>query len=466
TGSTNVCTVGGVTYSGCQEANVVRDADYAYTLYSQSAYWNDSYKTGRATVNLGLRFDHQYDLPTAASIPANRILPALLPAMTFAGVDSGARYNNLSPRFGLTYDLRGSGKTVLKANVARYYGLGMDTASRLEPTTTTTLRYGWRDLNGDTIVQANELDLSHFLTTPSSNYNQSDPSALLTPNTVDRGLRNNVTDEYAVGIEQELMSSIGLSVFYYHRRYFDFSRLYRTQDLWSEYFVVPYTAACGNAATCGPQVFTGTYYDRMSALHPQQILRNDGRYNTYDGFELSARRRFSRHYMVSGSIVFNRELEYLPQPDRDYIDPTNIAFLNGYEGATRNLPWVGKLNGMYQFPWQITAAANFIAQAGTPFNAYIQSPNRTRASLGTVNIQLQPNNSIRYDNYYQVDLHVDKAVRLAGSARKITLNADLFNALNNNVVLARVERQNTSTANNISTLLAPRVARFGVKISF
>ena len=118
-----------------------------------------------------------------------------------------------------------------------------------------------------------------------------------------------------------------------------------------------------------------------------------------------------------------------------------------------------------QFPWQITAAANFIAQNGTPFNPYIQSPNRTRASLGTVNVQLQPNNSIRYDNYYQVDLHVDKAVRL-GAARKITLNADLFNALNNNVVLAQVERQNTSTANTISTMLAPRVARFGVKVSF
>jgi len=120
---------------------------------------------------------------------------------------------------------------------------------------------------------------------------------------------------------------------------------------------------------------------------------------------------------------------------------------------------------MYQFPWLITTAANFIGQAGAPFNPYIQSPNRTRASLGTTNVLLQPNNSVRYDNYYQLDLHVDKALRLGGG-RKITLNADLFNAFSNNVVLVRVERQNTSTANNLTTLLAPRVARFGVKISF
>jgi hypothetical protein len=176
---------------------------------------------------------------------------------------------------------------------------------------------------------------------------------------------------------------------------------------------------------------------------------------------------------MSGSVVFNREREFQEVADRDYLDPTNVAFLNGYEGGNlgqgsttnaRNLPWVGKVGGMYQFPWMVTAAANFIAQAGSPLNIYIQSPNRT-SSLGTVNVLLAPNNSVRYENYYQADLHVDKAVRL-GAGRRITLNADLFNAFNNNVVLAQQERQNTSTANNITTLLAPRVARFGVKISF
>ena len=95
----------------------------------------------------------------------------------------------------------------------------------------------------------------------------------------------------------------------------------------------------------------------------------------------------------------------------------------------------------------------------------MQSPTR-RAQLGTINVLLQENNSIRYDNYYQLDVHVDKAIRLGISARRITLNADLFNALNNNVVLATQERQNTASANNITTLLAPRVARFGVKVSF
>jgi hypothetical protein len=478
------CVVGGVSYAagavGCQEADIRRDADYAYTLNSRSVYFNDSYKTGRATINVGVRFDRQYDIASTASIPANRLLPTLLPGVNFAGVDSGARYNDLSPRFGFTYDLRGNGKTVLKGNAARYYGLGMSTASRLEPTTSTTLRYAWKDLNSDTIVQANELDLSKFLTTPSSNYDQNNPSAVTTPNTVSGNLTNDLTDEVAFGIEHEVANSVGLSVFYYHRKYSNYQRLFRTADFSAAFVPVAFTSPCGNAVTCGTQTFAGTYYQRpgTTGLNPSQVLRDDGRYFTYDGLEISARKRLSHNYMLSGSIVFNREREFLPQADRDYLDPTNIALTDGTEGGSatytattwpatgnlRNIPWVAKLGGMYQFPWSITAAANFIGQAGSPMNLYLQSPTRT-SSLGTVNVLLQENNSIRYSNYYQADLHVDKAIKL-GNGRKVSLNADLFNALNNNVVLTQQERQNTASANNILTLLAPRVARFGVKVSF
>jgi len=478
------CTVQGVSYpagaNGCQEANIVRDADSTFTLYTQSVYFNDSYKKARTTINVGVRFDHQYDVASAASIAANVILPNLLPAVSFPGLDSGARYNNFSPRLGITYDLLGDGKTVLKANFARYYGIGMTTASRIQPTGNTTLRYPWKDLNGDGIVQANELDTSKLLATPTSNYNINNPSAVVTPNTVDPNLRNDTTNEFSAGLDRELFAGVGVSVFYYHRKYGDYQRLFRTQDFSSEFVAVNFTPTCGNAATCGTQTYPATYYQIPAGnpLHAPQILRNDSRYFTYDGLEISGRKRLSHNYMLSGSVVFNREREYIPQADRDYLDPTNILLTSGYEAGSaiysgttwpvassqRQLPWVGKLGGMYQFPWLITGAANFIAQAGGPMNLYALSPTRT-SSLGTINVLLQPANSVRYDNYYQLDLHVDKALRF-GAARKVTLNADLFNVFNNNVVFQQQERVNTSTAYNIQTLLAPRVARFGVKVAW
>ena len=98
----------------CNEADIKRDADFSYILYGRSLYWNDSYKKSRATINIGLRYDRQFDIVRAATTPANVILPDLLPGLNYPGADSGARYNNLSPRGGITYDLRGNGKSVLK----------------------------------------------------------------------------------------------------------------------------------------------------------------------------------------------------------------------------------------------------------------------------------------------------------------------------------------------------------------
>jgi len=82
-----------------------------------------------------------------------------------------------------------------------------------------------------------------------------------------------------------------------------------------------------------------------------------------------------------------------------------------------------------------------------------------------VAIFLNPSNALRYPALFQTDLHVDKTLAFGGN-RRVSLNFDWFNLMNNNVVLGQVERLNQSTAGNITTMLAPRVARFGLKVNF
>ena len=82
-----------------------------------------------------------------------------------------------------------------------------------------------------------------------------------------------------------------------------------------------------------------------------------------------------------------------------------------------------------------------------------------------MNVLLQDTNSIRFPAIKLLDLHVDKTVSF-GRTRRVSLNADLFNVANSNFTRSQEERQNRSTANNILTLIAPRVARFGVKVNF
>ena len=181
--------------------------------------------------------------------------------------------------------------------------------------------------------------------------------------------------------------------------------------------------------------------------------------------------------MMNGSYAYNNEKFYGLTPSVDYLDPTNrqpTNFIDGYEDGTRNGPHVFKVSGMYQLPYDITASANYLAHSNFPFNPSITGPTRANG-LGAAVMAILPANSVRYPTVGTLDLNFDKAIRLGG-ARRITLNAALFNIMNSNTTLALASqstpfgityaRQNTSTANNLLTIVGPRVIRFGIRVNF
>ena len=88
-----------------------------------------------------------------------RLSLAWLPAISFPGADPKVFFNNFSPRVGLTFDLRRDGRTIARANYARYYGQvgNGGVAGTINPVGATTLRYPWVDLNGDKVAEANEV---------------------------------------------------------------------------------------------------------------------------------------------------------------------------------------------------------------------------------------------------------------------------------------------------------------------
>jgi carboxypeptidase family protein len=458
--------------SGQNEVDIIRDGDTSRDMWEYSTYFNDAYKRGRATINWGIRFDHQRDRALPTHIPANPILPDLLPAVTFGGAPSAVAYNNVAPRLSVTYDLSGTGKTVLKAGVNRYYGLGITTAGVLSPTGSTTLSYFWTDLNGDLFAQRNEILFSRgFRATPSSNYDPSNPLAVVTPTTVDPDLKNDTTDEVLVSLDRELMPEFGVGVSYIYRRYDDMQDTYRNGVAASSYSPVSFTRACGNTL-CDQPSYSGVYYQRQTALPTASTFRNYVYYRTYNGFEATARKRFSKRWLMNSSFTFNRTRFYYPVVD-DFApgsttgDPTNYDMQNGRDSSGTsgiNGPrWILKLSGMYALPWGMSAAAFFNTREGIQFNRTIQSPNRT-GSLGTINVNIEPQGTRHLEPFRQLDLHWDKTLRF--DRRHTSFNVDVFNALNAATVLGRISRQDASNANYVQTILAPRIARFGWKVSF
>ena len=282
---------------------------------------------------------------------------------------------------------------------------------------------------------------------------------------MDPNVQNDITDEFIVGLDRELMPNFGVGISYIWRQYHDFQDAFRsvTSDTYSP---VAFSRACGNAL-CDQATYSGVYFQRAVALPAGTTLRNYGAYRDYNGIDITARKRFSHRWLMNSSFAWNHTKINYPSPN-DYstsADPTNFALVDGRDSSGLNgARWVLKLSGMYALPWRMSASAFFNAREGFQFNRTIQSPNRTGAG-GTVNVFIEEQGASHYPTFQELDAHWDKSIPLVG-VRKVTLNVDGFNLLNAATVLDRTTRQDTARANFVNTILAPRVFRFGVKLAF
>lgn len=451
--------------SGVNEVDVTRNGDTNREMWEYSFYVNDSWRIKRATLGWGLRLDHQDDRAIAADIAANPLLPDLLPAVNFSGGDSGATYNDISPRLSFTYDLFGNAKTVAKVSANRYHGLGIYTAGTISPTGQTTLSYFWNE-NGDLFVTRNEIDFARgFRATPSSNYDPNNPSAVVTPNTVDPNLENDITDELLLGLDHELMPDFAVGVSYIKRRYHNFQDTFRNGVTSSWYSPVTITRPCGNSL-CEDATYTFTYFQRAVPLPAGSTLRNYDSHRNYDGIELTARKRFSHKWLMNSSFTWNKAIIHYGSVEdfSSSADPTNFEQQNGSDSSGLNgARWVLKLSGMYALPWQVSLSAFYNARDGLQFNRVYRSPTRT-GSGGTADVFVERQGTTHYPTFQQLDFSLSKFVSFG--QRRVTFSVDTFNLLNDATVLARSTRQDQSQANYATTILAPRVVRFGLKVNF
>jgi hypothetical protein len=232
---------------GCN-ADLFRDGFTEFDLKTHAIYVQDTYTVRRLTLNLGVRWDRQADAALAADVPANPIIPAIMPAISFPGIDSGVVWNDISPRLGMTYDLFGTGKSVARASYSMYFGQMQpgQLSGELISIAQVSVRYPWVDLNGDTFVSANELNTTTFLTKTAS-FDPTNPTSFLSPGAVDPDLKNDRTREFVVGFQQEVMRNLAVEVNYVWRKYDQFT--WTDRNNWDSSNFTAFTLAPTN---CGP----------------------------------------------------------------------------------------------------------------------------------------------------------------------------------------------------------------------
>jgi hypothetical protein len=454
-------------------------------LMHHSVFFQDTFTRGRLTLNLGVRWDRQDDRrgetvtpgsPFQGQVTMTGVAFNLLPEVRAEAASSGIIWNNIAPRLGITYDVTGNGKNVLKGSYAQYYGqrAPAELSTVRSVSAGATVDLPWVDLNGDKFVQANEVDPGRILAFGGA-YNPANPTQTTSPNSVDPDLKNERTDEIVAGFSKELAAGFGVSASYIWRNYgnLNWNRLNGlTSADFTEVIFTPPASACPAGARC----------ERVSYFVPNIPLpaaftreTRPDHHRQYHGLELVARKRMSNAWMMTGSFAFNDSRVFYDSPAA-YQDPTNIAtehdaqyapsFSNNTGGSAvrLNAKWVTRVNGAYQLPWLgVGLAASYDLRQGYPFVQTINIASRpNRASA--VQVNLDPIGDVRMPTFQSMDLRVDKSVAIASG--KLSLSLDVFNVFNFNTVLSRSPIQNASNADRINGILGPRVARIGATLSF
>ncbi len=485
------------------EAWVVRDRFLTYGGKYIGAYIGDVFTKDRMTLNLGLRYDIQNAKNLPGQVPANAAFPNVLGAIEFQGdEDNLIDWRSWSPRVGFSYALDESRRTVLRTSYAYYADqLSFGDVDDENPLSLSFLAYDWIDRNADRVVQPNEVDFNNFRF--AFGVNPANPNAVgTTANKLDRNWSPKRDHEFVLGIDREVAGNFAVGAAYTFRRASDWTYTPRLSNrcpggeptMGNCTIITPeqYTADAPVTANG----YTATSYRPAAALVTAggsgRIRTNAPGYSTtYNGFELTMTKRLSNRWMSRAAFSFNdwkENWDGMPyslnlddgnpmrsETDQN-IDGGQVTTLGGASGKAAfytNIRWQFYGNALWQGPWGVDLSGAFIARQG---GAYPVSLILNSGSDGNNNVLGTPKaDTLRYDNVYNLDLRLAKTIRLG--APSLTLSAEWFNALNNDVVLARYRFANqppfinasqgaVSGQGRIEEIIVPSTLRFGATFSF
>jgi len=175
------------------------------------------------------------------------------------------------------------------------------------------------------------------------------------------------------------------------------------------------------------------------------------------------------HRMESSGMVSPTEWDALVQDGQ-------VAFLSGGSGKASfytSVKWQFYANGLVQLPWGFDLSGGVFGKQG---GVYPISVRLKAGNDGTVpSLAVPAIDSTRFDNVWDVDTRLAKNFKFGDAS--VTLSAEVFNLLNNNVVMSRYRFANSGNFTNIDQgaepgmgrieeILAPRVVRLGILFSF
>jgi hypothetical protein len=469
------------------DRNVSDEIDY-YNLYVQ-----DTLTLGQLVANFGLRYDVQEGTNNASTIKAppvtfrDRNGNAVAAGGNFAGGDPGFKWEDITPRLGLTYALGEERKTLLRLSYSRFADqLGTAVVTNTNPANYQYGYFVWNDANRDFQLTANEVG-SYF------GYNGFDPSSpgLKLLNATDPNLEAPITDELVGTIEHALLPEFVIGLTGTWRRY---TGLVETERL-----VVPDGSPAGSIGRPHQrsdyellETLTGQLPNGQSYSVPVYTLKpglsfngglwqeNSDREQEYIGASLTFNKRLANRWLLRGFVNWSDWTWNVPDSEREdltldntgqFVDGGAVLLQSGGSGNKGNVyinsNWSFDLSGMYQIapdrPWGFNLAANLNGREGyaNPYNFL----NDFEDGLNTRFVGLVSDvEDFRNDDVLTVNARVEK--ELTFSDWNLTLSVDGFNLTNESTVLQRNTTLRGASGDFVREVISPRVFRVGARVSF
>lgn len=479
--------------------------DKAHEPWDLGLFGQDQWSIKRLTMNYGLRYDYlNYGYPEttvqpSANIPTTRVFSAL----------QKAGYKDLSPRFGVAYDLFGTGKTAVKASLNRYVGVGISGLVGAIAALGNDPR-SWADRNGDYVVDGDPTNpAANGELGPRTNgtFAQAVTPLRYDPNyNLGFGTRPLANWEMSGSLQHELLPQVSLNVAYFRRVYTTFEA---TQN--AAIGLASFDPYCVTAPA-DPRLPGGGAYQvcGLFDLKPSAVGRTDrvvtsaskfgDQYEHWNGIDVSVNGRLPHGTLLQGGVSTGKTFSDVcgivgSHPDVSVTpafsggttttaggisvgsqrgDPTSPSVSTDFCRVESPFLTQVKLLGSYILPGDIRVAATWQSTPGRLLIAGIvytsaqiaQSLGRPLSSASTVTVNVIKPGTLFTDRINQLDLRLSKLFHV-GRMRTEGI-VDLFNALNANAVteVNNVYGTNGSSWMQPRGIMAARLIKLGLQLTF
>jgi hypothetical protein len=438
-------------------------------LDHSNIFVSDTWSLNRLTLALGLRYDHY-----KSHVPDQTQLANTLGGISVAAREFPAQtfftWNSIVPRAGLTYDITGDGRTVVKFNYGFFrHNPGPGIAASGNPNQAgKTITYNWSDTNGNRLFDAGEQvgAVVQDLTGPGGVQ-------------IDPDIKQPYTHEVSTFFERQLTEVLGVRAGYVYKSNDDLWMQYqpfRGPDAYTASYTVPDIGVDGIAGTADDSTLTLQAIPNAQLGAATSVVMTLPAYGRFHSIELSANKRLSNRW--SAGLGFGHTWS---EEHGSFMANNNVASTANNAGPTTGYPqtgndpgahqytgWGFKAFGTYEGPYGIRFSPVFRHQAGPQYGRTISVPAPPAGSglfASTAGaILVEPLDSRRMENINILDVRVEKMFSLMGTVR-LRGFADFFNLTNSNAP-ETISIQTGTAFERPTSILAPRTMRLGARFEW